>query len=465
MADYKIANIKWLREKGWEISSSYADSICPTYNEIVNEIPKSSIKVDVNGTCIATSKAYANNQLVCESDITIEPVVDCSKYGFTANTLNEVTSTSSTQQLALSIYSEGELTATVVEGSDVVTRITAPTAGPYYQYIGWFAENQSTSPKHAKIRYTSSDGCEWEQTVTQKGAVDCNSVYQFSTITAPLEAHTTAPIAWSIDSLEKLTYTIMNSGGFLTGITSVQTADRWQYMGEFNTTTSTSDRTATIEYKNSDGTCVFSQELVMKGETCTCSQINVSITELNISADSALTQVGDITTNDCAPNVTYESTQPTWLSGVTTGTNNIRIKCSKNTAYNSRSGSVNVKMNGTTCSTVNVTQKGKPAPQYSVSTNLIISNGSSGSLSVTGSTYTAEFVIAGPNAGTGTLTGTLTPDTRDKMTFSGQWDGRPGATIYNSCTSHAPQGIYAIGDAHWDISLPKLYVNLIQCTP
>ena len=459
---YKIANIKWLRDQGWSISSSYASSLCPTYNEIVNDIPKSSIKVDVNGTCIATSKAYANNQLVCESDITIEPAVDCSKYGFTANTLNEVTSTSSTQQLALSIYSEGELTATVVEGSDVVTGITAPTAGPYYQYIGWFAENQSTSPKHAKIRYTSSDGCEWEQTVTQKGAVDCNSVYQFSTITAPLEAHTTAPIAWSIDSLEKLTYTIMNSGGFLTGITIAQTADRWQYMGEFNTTTSTSDRTATIEYKNSDRTCVFQQELVMKGETCTCSQINVSNTELNISADSALTQVGNITTNDCAHNVTYESTQPTWLSGVTIGTNNIRIKCSKNTAYNSRSGSVNIKMNGTTCSTVNVTQKGKP---QSVSTNLKISSGSSGSLLVTGSTYTAEFVIAGPKAGTGTLTGTLTADARDKMTFSGRWDGRPGANIYNSCTSHAQQGIYAIGDAHWDIPTKKLYVNLIQCTP
>ena len=276
MADYKIANIKWLREKGWEISSSYADSICPTYNEIVNEIPKNSITVDVNGTCIATSKAYANNQLVCESDITIEPVVDCSKYGFTANTLNEVISTSSTRQLAFSIYSEGELTATVVEGSDVVTGITTPTAGPYYQYIGWFAENQSTSPKHAKIRYTSSDGCEWEQTVTQKG---------------------------------------------------------------------------------------------------------------------------------------------------------------------------------------------KPAQQYIVSTNLIISSGSSGSLRVTGSTYTAEFAIAGPNAGTGTLTGTLTPDARDKMTFSGLWDGSPGATIYNSCTSHAQQGIYAIGNAHWDISTQKLYVNLIQCTP
>ena len=237
--------------------------------------------------------------------------------------------------------------------------------------------------------------------------------------------------------------------------------------GTFNFPQNTTDNDIvyTIEYTDDNG-CNASTTYLVPSCDCSCSQINVSITELNISADSALTQVGDITTNDCAPNVTYESTQPTWLSGVTTGTNNIRIKCSKNTAYNSRSGSVNVKMNGTTCSTVNVTQKGKPAPQYSVSTNLIISNGSSGSLRVTGSTYTAEFVIAGPNAGTGTLTGTLTSDTRDKMTFSGRWDGRPGANIYNSCTSHAPQGIYTIGDdAHWDISKKKLYVNLIQCTP
>lgn len=239
--------------------------------------------------------------------------------------------------------------------------------------------------------------------------------------------------------------------------------------GTFNfpQNTTNKDIVYTIEYTDDNGCTASTTYLVpsCEGETCTCSQINVSITELNISADSALTQVGNITTNDCAPNVTYESTQPTWLSGVTTGTNNIRIKCSKNTAYNSRSGSVNIKMNGTTCSTVNVTQKGKPAPQHRVSTNLIISNGSSGSLRVTGSTYTAEFVIAGPNAGTGTLTGTLTADARDKMTFSGRWDGRPGANIYNSCTSHAPQGIYAIGDAHWDISTKKLYVNLIQCTP
>ncbi len=163
---YKIANIKWLRDQGWSISSSYASSLCPTYNEIVNEIPKDSTTVDVNETCIATSKAYTNNQLVCESDISVG---------------------------------------------------------------------------------------------------NC-SVYEFSSIETPLETHVTTPIAYSLRSLEQLTYTIMSSGGFLTGITVVSTSDRWQYMGVFNTTTSTSDRTATIEYRNGDGTCTFTQQLVMKGE-------------------------------------------------------------------------------------------------------------------------------------------------------------------------------------------------------
>lgn len=79
MANYKIANIKWLRDQGWDISSSYASGLCPTYNAIVNEIPKGSITVNVNGTCIATSKAYSSNQLVCENDITIN-TVDCSQY-------------------------------------------------------------------------------------------------------------------------------------------------------------------------------------------------------------------------------------------------------------------------------------------------------------------------------------------------------------------------------------------------
>lgn len=72
-----------------------------------------------------------------------------------------------------------------------------------------------------------------------------------------------------------------------------------------------------------------------------------------------------ITDSSCTSNVTYESTQSTWLTASTSGTN-IRIRCSKNTTVNSRNSSVNIKMNGTTCATVNVTQNGITCPQYQI---------------------------------------------------------------------------------------------------
>ena len=203
-------------------------------------------------------------------------------------------------------------------------------------------------------------------------------------------------------------------------------------------------------------------------DTCTCNKINVSITELNISADSALTQVGTITTNDCIPNVTYESTQPTWLSGVTYISNDIRIKCSENTTYNSRSGSVNVKMNGNTCSTVNVTQAGKPTPQPSVTISWVglPADLKSGGLSVTGSTYTIMCPLAGPNAGKGTLYGTLnSSDTRDKMAFSGEFTlTSGGGNIVNACDGTSTSYKYAVYTASWNATTRTLNVTFGACS-
>ena len=72
MADFKIATIGFLREKGWEIADTYNNGDCPTYQAITSEIPISGISsVDVNSVCTATSAAYASNQLVCEDDISV----------------------------------------------------------------------------------------------------------------------------------------------------------------------------------------------------------------------------------------------------------------------------------------------------------------------------------------------------------------------------------------------------------
>lgn len=95
------------------------------------------------------------------------------------------------------------------------------------------------------------------------------------------------------------------------------------------------------------------------------------------------------------------------------------------------------------------------------------SNLSSGGLNMTGSTYTAEFVLAGPNAGTGTLYGIFSPsDSRQVMTFSGQFttsSGGGGGSIYNECSSY--QGnIYTVYTASWNATAKTLNVTFGQCT-
>lgn len=167
--EYKIANIKWLRDQGWSISSSYASSLCPTYNEIVNEIPKDSITVDVNGTCIATSKAYTNNQLVCESDITIEPAVDCSVYGFVDRNIS-VDSSSVTQIVAESLSSANTLTFSSSKSSNWITFNSVETSGKK-MYKCNVTENTSQDTRNGLAVFTSNDGCEFTANVTQSGKI------------------------------------------------------------------------------------------------------------------------------------------------------------------------------------------------------------------------------------------------------------------------------------------------------
>lgn len=167
MADYKIANIKWLREQGWEISSSYASSLCPTYNEIVNEIPKDSNTVNVNETCVATSKAYTNNQLVCESDISIS--LNCSVYGFVDRNIS-VDSSSVTQIVAESLSSANTLTFSSSKSSNWITFNSVETSGKK-MYKCNVTENTSQDIRRGFAVFTSNDGCEFTANVTQSGEI------------------------------------------------------------------------------------------------------------------------------------------------------------------------------------------------------------------------------------------------------------------------------------------------------
>lgn len=165
MADYKIANIKWLRDQGWSISSSYASSLCPTYNEIVNEIPKDSNTVNVNETCVATSKAYTNNQLVCESDISIS--LNCSVYGFVDRNIS-VDSSSVTQIVAESLSSANTLTFSSSKSSNWITFNSVETLEKK-MYICDITENTSQDNRIGRAVFTSNDGCEFTAIVMQSG--------------------------------------------------------------------------------------------------------------------------------------------------------------------------------------------------------------------------------------------------------------------------------------------------------
>jgi hypothetical protein len=166
---YKIANIKWLRDQGWSISSSYASGLCPSYNEIVNEIPKGSITVDVNRTCTATSKTYANNQLVCESDINISIAPYCEKYGWTASTLYEDAKDNVGGTVGISLSSAGTLV--LYDKPNWVEYLTASTSQDVISYI-CKAKYNGGRPRSGDVIFRSPDGnCEFSSTVEQAAQV------------------------------------------------------------------------------------------------------------------------------------------------------------------------------------------------------------------------------------------------------------------------------------------------------
>jgi hypothetical protein len=153
------------------------------------------------------------------------------------------------------------------------------------------------------------------------------------------------------------------------------------------------------------------------------------------------------------------------------GWTRVGISHSTNSTTSTRSGSVTVTMtktDGGDCSYVaNFTQKapGLPTSAVTISWSGIPGNLATGGLTVTGSTYTAEFILGGPNAGKGTLHGTLTADLRDAMTFSGQFtvQGSGGGSIENVCSGSQGE-IYEVSTATWDYANKKLGVGFRKCS-
>ena len=301
--------------------------------------------------------------------------------------------------------------------------------------------------------------------------VDC-SVYNFTTSTSIIDPMSgNIPIAHSshLNNLEQLSYTIKDSGGFLTGITAYTIYEderEWEYRGYFNTTTSSSDRTATIEYKNGDGTCVFKQELVMKGEIDCSDKYGWTGNTLQQGVrDNVGGPVGySVTTADTL--VLYS--KPNWVTFITATTSSDRIAYICKAEDNSgrpRSGDVVFRSPDGKCEFSGTVEQAAQTIQVYLTFGGLPSNLKSGGLTVVGSTYSVNFPLAGPNVGKGTLYGSINPsDTRDKMTFSGQFTTvSAGGSIVNSCDGHQSL-YYTVSTASWNLATKTLDVNFTTCS-
>ena len=164
---------------------------------------------------------------------------------------------------------------------------------------------------------------------------------------------------------------------------------------------------------------------------------------------------------------------PNWVEYITASTSQdvISYICkAKDNSGGQRSGAVVFKSPDGNCvfsSTVVQASQDTPVSQVHITFTGLPSNLSSGGLMMTGSTYTAEFTLAGPNAGNGTLYGTLSPsDSRQVMTFAGQFTTNTGSggNIVNACDGTSASNIYTVFTASWNAVTSTLNVTFGECS-
>ena len=225
------------------------------------------------------------------------------------------------------------------------------------------------------------------------------------------------------------------------------------------------ERTGCAVFTSTDG-CEFSGTVIQAGDV-DCSDYGWSGTTLYEDVRDNVGGAVGISLASAGTLVLYD--KPSWVTYITANTNQeiIAYICkAEDSDGRRRSGDVvfrspdgNCEFSGTViqaaqASAINITFTGLPP------------NLTSGGLMMTGSTYTAEFVLAGPNAGKGTLYGTLSPsDSRQVMTFSGQFTLMSGGgNIVNACDGTSTSLIYTVSTASWYATTSTLNVNFTKCS-
>lgn len=331
---------------------------------------------------------------------------------------------------------------------------------------------KATFQKHTEdVEYTITyndniTGASTKKFMVYGCGVDCNDKYKFSPITWKVEPRGAEPIAHSYNT-EGLNTNIIDNGGFLDRIESYNIFEddsQWEYRGYFNDTTSTSDRTAVIKYSNSDGSCEFTQNLVMNA-VLDCND------KYGWTGDTLQQGVrdnvgGPVGYSMVSAGLLVLRSKPDWVTFITATTSD-RIayicKAEDNTGM-SRSGDVVFRSPDGKCEFSGTVEQAAPADTVYLTFYGLPSNLKSGGLTVVGSTYSVNFPLASPNAGKGTLYGSINPsDTRDKMTFSGSFTSESaGGTIVNSCDVHQSY-YYTVSTANWNLSTKTLIVNFGVC--
>ena len=328
--------------------------------------------------------------------------------------------------------------------------------------------------KHTEdVEYTITYNDNITGTLTKKFmvhgcGVDCNNKYKFSPITWKVEPRGAEPIAHSYNT-EGLNTNIIDNGGFLDRIESYNIFEddsQWEYRGYFNDTTSTSERTAVIKYSNSDGSCEFTQNLVMNA-VLDCND-KYGWTGYTLQQGVRDNVGGAVGISMASAGTLVLRSKPYWVTFITANTSGDRIIYICKAEDNSgapRSGDVVFRSPDGKCEfSGTVEQVGKTELVYLTTFGELPSNLKTGGLTVVGSTYSVNFPLAGPNAGEGTLYGDLkASDTRENMTFSGSFTtANGGGNIDNSCKVHDSH-YYTVSTARWDEATKTLIVNIIGC--
>jgi len=237
--------------------------------------------------------------------------------------------------------------------------------------------------------------------------------------------------------------------------------------GTFNfpQNTTSNDMVYTIKYTDDSG-CTASTTYTVP--TCNCDKYGWTASTLYEDAKDNVGGTVGTSLSSAGTLVLYD--KPNWVEYLTASTSQDVISYICKAKYNGgrpRRGDVIFRSPDGNCEFSSTVEQAAQVTPVNIMFTGLPSNLSSGNLIMTGSTYAADFTLAGPNAGNGTVYGVLdTTESRELMTFAGQFttDTGGGGNIVNSCGGTSTSHMYTVLTASWNATTNTLNVTFGECT-